>query len=695
MAEWQNGRMAGAQPSSLPTFQHLNLQTLLWLALLLVAAVSRLWDVGARTMSHDEALHAFYSWRLYDGQGYLHTPVTHGPFLFHLTALVYALFGASDATARLAPALFGVALVGLPYLLRQWIGQWGAWLSGLVLLVSPTALFYARYIRHDTPMAVWSLLMVAALFQFMATRHPAWLWVGGLSTALALCTKEIALIFGFVGLTFLGLAWLRDRVRPAVGRRWGLLGWGAVLLLAGFCATTRMTSLAAGGAFKALLPFACLALGLLLAVLLTIPRLPAADGRWGSLLAASERRVWRDVFLVGVLLFVLLHTTFLTNPAGLATGTVGALSYWLAQHRVQRGGQPWYYYGFVLALYEFLPLLFGSLGLGRFWLARTAWRAESRQTRDLVTFLAYWFLASLVIYSWAGEKMPWLTLHLVLPLALLSGWFLDRTLRSMDGAAPGQKGALGLLLALLVYLLLMLLDVRPFQGWSVWDLAETGRWLLAVAVGLVLLWAAWRLLRSLGGRSARQVAVVTLLVICGLLTVRFAWLASFIHADTPLEYLVYAHSSADVKRTMGQIEAISLAQTGERELRLLYDDDVRWILQWYLRDYPHAEMFGNELTAEDLIDAPLVILGDQNWQKNLPLLSDDYSRRDGRLLWWPLEAIYRDLTPGKVLSALRDSESRRSVWRLIWFRRYEYALSDWPLRHDYALFVRRDLIPWP
>jgi len=648
-------------------------------------------------MSHDEALHVYYSWRLYAGQGYVHNPVMHGPFLFHATALAYALFGASDATARLVPALFGVALVGLPFLLRRWLGRLGAWLSGFMLLISPTSLFYSRYIRHDLPVLAWTLLMVIALFQFLATRDRRWFQAGVLATVLAVCTKEVAFIFGFIGLTFLGLSWGRERVSVLSGRRWRHLSWGTAALLAAI-AVVGLVGASEGGssglaAFRSALPYVTLALGLLLAALLTVPRLPQTNGNWRLALSVLDRRTWRNALLVGALIYVLLHTTFLTNVAGLLTGVGGAAIYWLGQHAVQRGGQPGYYYAVTLGLYEFLPVLFGGLGVARFLVARKAWQAETEEGHTFVTFLVYWLLVSLVVYSWAGEKMPWLTVHLALPLILLAGWFLDRTLSDANWSDLIRRGAwsLGLLFTLLAYLAIMLSSLRPFQGWSIWDLADTGQWLLMAALGLLLLWPLRHLVRKLGGRSARRVAIGTLFVTLSLLTVRFAWLASFINADTPLEYLVYAHSSADVKRTVHQIEAISFQQTGERELRVLYDDDVRWIFQWYLRDYANAEMFGRELDDDDLADAPVLILGDRTWEQNIPLLGDDYARFNGRLLWWPLERVYRDLTPGRIVAALRDPAVRRKAWDIFWFRRYEQPLSDWPLRHDYALFVRQDL----
>ena len=43
-------------------------------------------------------------------------------------------------------------------------------------------------------------------------------------------------------------------------------------------------------------------------------------------------------------IFFTLFTTFFTNGAGMATGLIGSLAYWLAQHGVQRGSQPLYYY---------------------------------------------------------------------------------------------------------------------------------------------------------------------------------------------------------------------------------------------------------------------------------------------------------------------------------------------------------------
>ena len=52
-------------------------------------------------------------------------------------------------------------------------------------------------------------------------------------------------------------------------------------------------------------------------------------------------------------------------------------------------------------------------------------------------FLFYWFLASLIVYSWGGEKMPWLVIHITLPLCVIAGWFVGK-LDCVPGCAAHQ-----------------------------------------------------------------------------------------------------------------------------------------------------------------------------------------------------------------------------------------------------------------
>lgn len=92
----------------------LNWELVLYGLILLLAIATRFYDLDARAFSHDGAQHAFWSHKLYDGDGYRHDPLMHGPFLFHVTAFSLFLLGDNDFAARAGLALFGVILVMLP-----------------------------------------------------------------------------------------------------------------------------------------------------------------------------------------------------------------------------------------------------------------------------------------------------------------------------------------------------------------------------------------------------------------------------------------------------------------------------------------------------------------------------------------------------------------------------------------------------
>lgn len=138
-----------------------------YLGLFLVAAGMRFWDLGLRAVHHDESLHAYYSWNLFDGNGFVHNPMMHGPFQMEATAGLFFLFGDSDYTARLLYAIAGTALVLMPLLFRSRLGDWGALITSMMLTFSPAMLYYSRFARNDILMAVWALGIVIAMWRYL------------------------------------------------------------------------------------------------------------------------------------------------------------------------------------------------------------------------------------------------------------------------------------------------------------------------------------------------------------------------------------------------------------------------------------------------------------------------------------------------------------------------------------------------
>ena len=179
----------------------ITVEKLAWATLVVMAALTRFWELGAKALHHDESLHSYYSWIWAAGRGeYAHDPLMHGPLLFHLNALVYFLFGASDATSRYAPAATGILIVWLPYLLRgpRLLGKWGALSTSALLLISPTILYQSRYIRHDVYTVAGALLMFICIMRYVQAPERKWLVTFLVTTALMLANHEV--IFAIIGL---------------------------------------------------------------------------------------------------------------------------------------------------------------------------------------------------------------------------------------------------------------------------------------------------------------------------------------------------------------------------------------------------------------------------------------------------------------------------------------------------------------
>ena len=46
--------------------------------------------------------------------------------------------------------------------------------------------------------------------------------------------------------------------------------------------------------------------------------------------------------------------------------------------------------------------------------------ARHRRSDPFFRFLVFWTIASMAIYGWAREKVPWLTVHPLLPITILA-----------------------------------------------------------------------------------------------------------------------------------------------------------------------------------------------------------------------------------------------------------------------------------
>ena len=118
----------------------LTIEKLLIILIVLLTIFTRFYDLGARTMSHDEINHVVPA---YNFNTYVYDPVTHGPFQFHALALSYFLLGDSDFSARVPAALFGIGVVIFTlFAWRRYLGRVGALCAGALFMISPYILSF-------------------------------------------------------------------------------------------------------------------------------------------------------------------------------------------------------------------------------------------------------------------------------------------------------------------------------------------------------------------------------------------------------------------------------------------------------------------------------------------------------------------------------------------------------------------------
>ncbi len=443
------------------------------------------------------------------------------------------------------------------------------------------------------------------------------------------------------------------------------------------------------------------------------------------------RRRWLIAAGIFWAIELLFFTTFLTNGQGIATGLIGSLGYWIDQQEVMRGGQPWYYFYLLVPLYEFLPLTLFIGGLVT-WIASLVHRGGSRGAEELgsggaegqrgrgarerrsvdvsVTasssvsaisvqrifeaFLVFWPLATWAVFTWVGEKMAWHTVYFAVSMAPLGGWWLGKVIDGIDWA-QGRKSGIFWLIGMVPLFLIALKALlptsarRPFTDVTVNGLSNSAQWLLALVIALVLIYFIYDRVAALGWGQSWRAVVVSLTAILLVLTIGVSYRFNFINYDYATEVMVYAHGTPDIKLAMNQIEEISRKTVGDNALRVAYDDDSTWPLEWYLRDYPNKAYFGAN-PSRDSMDSPVVIVGDKNISKAKPYLGDRYYEFPYRLIWWPRET-YKGLTWQRLIDGIKDPAQRGQFWDVVLNRQYSTPTAQWDPVHRFSMFVRKDI----
>ncbi|MBN2005768.1 MAG: TIGR03663 family protein [Anaerolineae bacterium] len=482
-----------------------------------------------------------------------------------------------------------------------------------------------------------------------------------------------------------------------------------------------------------------------------------------------NRKIWPNIALIHYGVFFLTFSSIFTYGWGMVTGLLGGLAYWMAQQGVQRGTQPWYYYGIVGPLYEFLPLLLClpagiwaivyafkrtplatqrtnkkpssnliEYGVALPWDGNTPSQflneeAPSQERDDdastppsthsfrydhlFPVFLLIWSLLSWVAYTFAGEKMPWLFVHIAFPHILLAAWALGQWLQDLTwNDLVAQRGWV-----LVVALFLLWRAMGAFRDTSgslrsmifpegnegvkltVEQLQPLGSAMGAIGGALLFGVMSFWTVDRLGFRRSWKLALTTVVFVLAGLTVRTMVRLNYINDELPVEYMVYAHATPDVKVALRQIEDASWRLTGAaHDLKVAFDWDIAWPFLWYMQtQYPNRYEFHEEPDAAQLLESPAILVGKDKWDAVDTAVGDAYIHFDYKDIWWPLED-YKNLTQERIRTAITDPNWRAALLDIVMDRDYTryaqlrdpenpFTLKTWPHRVEFRLYLRRDL----
>jgi uncharacterized protein (TIGR03663 family) len=438
-------------------------------------------------------------------------------------------------------------------------------------------------------------------------------------------------------------------------------------------------------------------------------------------------KVWIINAAVFYGVFTIFFTTIFTNGNGFFTGLVGSLAYWLEQHGETRGDQPWYYYILVqISVYEYLAALGSMLAFYYFGIQRRILRKDieadltaneeniengeheqpAMSSRNLAfLLLGFWVITSILAYSIAGEKMPWLTVHIAFPMALLAGWGIGHLIEMIDWSR--FRSAHGVLIVVLIPIFLISLvttlayltgTTRPFRGVALEQLQVTTSFMSAMIIMLGSGWVLVRLVKNWPLHEFSRIATLTIISLLALLTIRTAVRATYINYDYTTEYLVYAHSGHAPKEILAQIDEISRRTTGSLALEVAYDNESTYPFWWYLRNYENQRYYGSNPTR-DLRQASIILVGEANYGKIEPIVGQAYHQFDYIRLWWPNQD-YFNLTWERIWNAISNPEWRSAIF-MIWFNRdyslygdltgRDMSLANWEPSRRMRMYIRKDI----
>ncbi|HEY3360493.1 MAG TPA: flippase activity-associated protein Agl23, partial [Methanosarcina sp.] len=266
-----------------------------------------------------------------------------------------------------------------------------------------------------------------------------------------------------------------------------------------------------------------------------------------------------EILLSGTLfvfIVMLFYTSLFRTPETLFSIVERAFSHWMEMHRIERIGGPFYFYIPILLVYESPILIFGTAGIVHFL-------KKKGKNSSFFLFVSYWAVASLLLYSYLQEKVPWLVVHFVLPFGILAGAYLGDFFSGMPG--------------------------RRQENFSDTGGINSGTDKKSV---------------SRIKYSKTHALIAGILIFTLIISLAQCISVNFYRSMDPDELMTYSQASPDIRELMEKIGGFNQEPETLR-IAVVDSENLYWPLPWYLRDYEKA-MYYREPPAKAQYDAIIV-----------------------------------------------------------------------------------------
>ena len=206
----------------------------------------------------------------------------------------------------------------------------------------------------------------------------------------------------------------------------------------------------------------------------------------------------------------------------------------------------------------------------------------------IVPATTWWLILTWLAYSAAGEKMPWLSSHFVIPMGILVGWYFNDKLLRHSLAEWTSRNAfifLGLSTALIVVIFAALSPILQgsirLGSQELAALSGYGRFIGAIIIVGLVVWLWLQVRAKLPDKDLRNTLItMSFFILLSLLTIRFSYMASFPNKDSAREFMVYAHGAPAAKDVvLDQIETMSQRLNGDNGLSVAFGGSgVSWAI---------------------------------------------------------------------------------------------------------------------